>query len=413
MSAARKIAGRTFAALAVPNYRKYYIGQIISNAGTWMQSVAQGWLILQLTDKNGFYLGVSVALQYLPMLLLGSYGGLVVDRSDKRHVLYWTQSSAGIFALVLGVLVATGHAAVWQVFILSLALGVSNMFDVPARQAFIQEMVGRDLIANAVSLNSSLMNTGRLIGPAIATFILAVWGTAACFFVNAASYVAVLLALSLMKKADLTPIRTVQRGKGQLRLGLQYAWNTPVLRRALLSVAVVGTFAFNFTVTLPLLVQRTFNDPEAGHYGLLMGAMGLGAIVGGFVIAYRARPSLGLLATLATLFGIFMTGVALAPNLTVAAILLVPTGGFSIAFVSTANSTLQLNSTEEMRGRVMALHATAFLGSTPIGAPLIGGLVNLTNPRVGLGVGAFLTLATGAMLIRSYRAHAASTLVTA
>ena len=405
MSAARKIAGRTFAALAVPNYRKYYVGQIISNAGTWMQSVAQGWLILQLTDKNGFYLGISVALQYLPMLLLGSYGGLVVDRSDKRHVLYWTQSSAGAFALVLGILVATGHAAVWEVFVLSLALGVSNMFDVPARQAFIQEMVGRDLIANAVSLNSSLMNTGRLIGPAIATFILAVWGTAACFFVNAASYVAVLLALSLMKKADLTPIRTVQRGKGQLRLGLRYAWNTPVLRRALLSVAVVGTFAFNFTVTLPLLVQRTFNDPQAGHYGLLMGAMGLGAIVGGFVIAYRARPSLGLLATLATCFGVFMTGVALAPNLAVAAILLVPTGGFSIAFISTANSTLQLNSTEEMRGRVMALHATAFLGSTPIGAPLIGALVNATNPRVGLGVGAFLTLATGAMLIRSYRAQ--------
>ena len=400
MSAASRIAGRTFAALVVPNYRKYFIGQVISNSGTWMQSVAQGWLILQLTGHNGFYLGVSVALQYLPMLLLGSYGGLLVDRTSKRKVLYATQSTAGLSALILGLLVSTHHAQVWQVFVLSLALGVSNMFDVPARQAFIQEMVGRDLITNAVSLNSALMNSGRLIGPAISAGVIAASGTAACFFVNAGSYVAVLIALLAMDGSKLTPIRRVTRAKGQVMLGLRYVKDNPVLRRPLIAVAIVGTFAFNFTVTLPLLVQRTFHDQRAGDYGILLSAMGLGAILGGLTVAHRSRPSLKLMSVLAILFGLCMAGVALSPNQVVATILLVPTGAFSIAFVSTGNAMLQLNSTEEMRGRVMSLHATAFLGSTPIGAPIIGVICNLTNPRVGLGVGAGLTFLTGLLLVR-------------
>jgi MFS family permease len=400
VSAASRIAGRTFAALVVPNYRKYFIGQVISNSGTWMQSVAQGWLILQLTGHNGFYLGVSVALQYLPMLLLGSYGGLLVDRTSKRRVLYVTQSTAGLSALVLGLLVSTHHAQVWQVFVLSLALGVSNMFDVPARQAFIQEMVGRDLITNAVSLNSALMNSGRLIGPAISAGVIAAFGTAACFFVNAGSYVAVLIALLAMDSSRLTPIRRVTRAKGQVMLGLRYVKNNPVLRRPLIAVAIVGTFAFNFTVTLPLLVQRTFHDQRAGDYGILLSAMGLGAILGGLTVAHRSRPSLKLMSVLGILFGLCMAGVALSPNQVVATILLVPTGAFSIAFVSTGNAMLQLNSTEEMRGRVMSLHATAFLGSTPVGAPIIGIICNLTNPRVGLGVGASLTFLTGLMLAR-------------
>jgi MFS family permease len=368
-----------------------------------MQSVAQGWLILQLTGHNGFYLGVSVALQYLPMLLLGSYGGLLVDRTSKRKVLYVTQSTAGLSALVLGLLVSTNHAQVWQVFVLSLALGVSNMFDVPARQAFIQEMVGRDLITNAVSLNSALMNSGRLIGPAISAGVIAAFGTAACFFVNAGSYVAVLIALLAMDGSQLTPIRRVTRAKGQVMLGLRYVKSNPVLRRPLIAVAIVGTFAFNFTVTLPLLVQRTFHDQRAGDYGILLSAMGLGAILGGLTVAHRSRPSLKLMSTLGVLFGLCMAGVALSPNQLVATILLVPTGAFSIAFVSTGNAMLQLNSTEEMRGRVMSLHATAFLGSTPIGAPIIGVICNLTNPRVGLGVGAGLTFLTGLMLVRQSR----------
>ncbi|MFI5036296.1 MAG: MFS transporter [Acidimicrobiales bacterium] len=406
MSAARSISARTFAALRVRNFRLYFIGQLISVSGTWMQSVAQGWLILQLTGSS-VELGVAIALQYVPMLLFGSYGGLIADRHDKRRILYLTQSSAGILAVVLGVLVTTGHVTVTIVWVLASLLGVVNLFDVPARQAFVQEMVGRDLITNAVSLNSVLMNAGRLIGPSIAAGFIAVVGTAACFYANACSYAAVLVALALMRRSEFLPMATVERRRGQLRLGLRYAWATPQLRNVIAAVAVVGTFAFNFTVTLPLLSRTTFHQVTAAHYGILMGAMGLGAVIGGLVVAYRSRPTLALLTALALGFGAFMTSVALAPTITWAEILLVPTGAFSVAFVSTANATLQLNSSPEMRGRIMSLHGMAFLGTTPIGAPLIGLIIGASNPRVGLLVGAALTLATGAALAASRARRAA------
>lgn len=399
MSAARRIAGKTFAALAVRNFRLYFFGQLVSVSGTWMQSVAQGWFVYQVSHHNAFALGLSVALQYVPMLLFGTFGGVVADRNEKRRILYFTQSGAGLNALLLAILVSTHVATVAWVYVLCIALGVVNLFDVPARQAFVQEMVGRELIANAVSLNSVLMNAGRLVGPAIATAFISALGTAACFYANSTSYVAVLGALVLMRADELTPIRRVGRAKGQLRTGLAYVSRTPVLRRVLLAVAVVGTFAFNFTVTLPSLTSHTFHDKSAASYGLLMGAMGLGAIAGGLFIAHRSRPTLGLVAALATAFGIFMTGVALAPSTLVAAVLLVPTGACSIAFVSSCNATLQLNSSEEMRGRVMSLHGMAFLGTTPIGATLVGWIIARSNPRVGLAVGALLTLATGLWLI--------------
>jgi hypothetical protein len=252
------MASQTFAALSVRNFRLYFAGQLVSVSGTWMQSIAQGWLVLQITN-NSTYLGISIALQYVPMLLLGSYGGLVADRFDKRRILYCTQSSAGLLALMLGLVTATNHANLTVLFAISLALGVSNLFDVPARQAFVQEMVGRDLIANAVSLNSVLMNAGRLIGPAIAAGTIALVGVASCFFINAASYVAVIAALAMMRASEITRIKTVRRGRGQLRLGLRYAWSEPTIRNVVASVAVVGTFAFNFTVTLPVLARHTFH----------------------------------------------------------------------------------------------------------------------------------------------------------
>lgn len=397
MSAAKEVSSRTFAALKVRNFRLYFVGQLISVSGTWMQSVAQGWLILQLTGSS-VELGVAVALQYVPILLFGSYGGLVADRNEKRRILYITQSSAGVLALVLGVLVTTGHVTVTTVWVLAALLGVVNLFDVPARQAFVQEMVGRDLITNAVSLNSVLMNSGRLIGPSIAAAFIAITGTAVCFYANAGSYAAVLVALALMRKSEFLPMAIVERQRGQLREGLRYAMATPQLRHVILAVAVVGTFAFNFTVTLPLLSRTTFHEATAAHYGILMGAMGLGAMIGGLFVAHRARPTLTLLTLLALGFGAFMTSVALAPTILWAEILLVPTGAFSVAFVSTANATLQLNSSQEMRGRVMSLHGMAFLGTTPIGAPLIGLIIGASNPRVGLLVGAVLTAATGVAL---------------
>ena len=400
MSAARRFSSRTFAALSVRNFRLYFVGQLISVSGTWMQSVAQGWLVLQLTGSS-VDLGIAVALQYVPMLLFGSYGGLVADRHEKRRILYCTQVSAGLLALVLGVLVTTHHVTPGTVYVLAGLLGVVNLFDVPARQAFVQEMVGRDLIANAVSLNSVLMNSGRLIGPGIAAAFIAVVGTAVCFYANAVSYLAVLVALVMMRSSEFLPMAMVQREKGQLRLGIKYVAANPMLRNVIIAVSVVGLFAYNFTVTLPLLTRHTFHQSSAADYGLLMAAMGLGAIFGGLFVAHRSRPTPRLLAVLALGFGMFMTLTSFAPTITWAEIALVPTGAFSIAFMASANATLQLNSSQHMRGRVMSLYGIAFLGTTPIGAPLIGAIIGATNPRFGIQVGSVLAILTGLWLVFS------------
>jgi MFS family permease len=369
-----------------------------------MQSVAQGWLILQLTGSS-VDLGIAIALQFVPILLFGSYGGLVADRHEKRRILYFTQVSAGLLALLLGVLISTHHVVPMTVYIVAAGLGFVNLFDVPARQAFVQEMVGRELIANAVSLNSVLMNAGRVIGPGIAAAFIALIGTSGAFYANAVSYVAVIIALAMMRRAEFVPMKTVQREKGQLRLGLKYVWETPLLRNVIASVALVGLFAFNFTVTLPLLARTTFHEKTAAQYGILMGAMGIGAIIGGLFIAHRSRPTPKLLAGLALGFGLFMALTALAPSILLAEIAMVPTGAFSIAFLSSANATLQLNSSEQMRGRVMSLYATAFLGTTPIGAPLIGLIIAGANPRIGILVGAGVTFLTGVVLVAQLRHH--------
>ena len=393
---------RTFAALRVRNFRLYFIGQLISVSGTWMQSLAQGWLVLQLTGSS-VDLGFAVALQYVPMLFFGSYGGLVADRYDKRRILYATQSAAGLLALLLGILVSTHDVNVSTVYVIAFGLGIVNLFDVPTRQAFVQQMVGRDLIANAVSLNSVLMNSGRLIGPGIAAAFIALVGTAACFFANSVSFLAVLLALVLMRGEEFLPMRTVSREKGQLRLGLRYAFDTPLLRNVIVAVAVVGTFAYNFTVTLPLLATKTFHETSATHYGILMGAMGLGAVIGGLFVARRSRPTPHMLALLMLGFGTCMTLAAFAPTVTLAEVAMVPTGAFSIALIATANSLLQLNSKESMRGRVMSLYSIAFLGTTPIGAPLVGVIVAWSNPRVGIFMGAAFALLTGVGLLVQQR----------
>jgi MFS family permease len=405
MSASTRSKSRTFAALRVRNFRLYFIGQLISVSGTWMQSLAQGWLVLQITGSS-VDLGVAIALQYVPMLLAGSYGGLIADRHEKRRILYFTQASAGLLALLLGILVSTHHVNVLIVYAIAMGLGVVNLFDVPARQAFVQEMVGRELIANAVSLNSVLMNAGRLIGPGIAAGLIALVGTAACFFANAGSFVAVLIALMMMKGEAFLRMNTVKREKGQLRLGLKYAFSTPILRNVIIAVAIVGTFAYNFTVTLPLFATKTFHETTAAHYGILMGAMGLGAVIGGLLVARRSRPTPELLALLMLGFGLFMTLAALSPTVLWAEIAMIPTGAFSIALVATANSLLQLNSTEHMRGRVMSLYSIAFLGTTPIGAPLVGLVVSWSNPRVGILMGAAFALLTGIGLLVRQRHYA-------
>ena len=393
----KRATKKTFHSLSVRNFRLYFIGQMISVAGTWMQSVAQGWLVLKLTG-SAFDLGLVVALQFLPLLLLGSWGGVLVDRLAKRRIRVGTQVAAGLLALTLGLLAGFGHIRLWEVLMMAGLLGFVNVLDNPARQAFVQEMVGREKLANAVSLNSVLMNSGRVLGPALAGFIIATWGIPACFYANALSFAAVLVALLLMDASELSPIKRAPKQKGQLVAGFRYAVHTDRIRNILVAVGIVGIFAFNFTVTLPLLAEHAFGG-TAATYGLLMSSMGLGAILGGLVVAHRARPTLKMLSGLCLAFGILMIGVAAAPSEWVALVLLVFMGATSIAFLSTANASLQLNSKEEMRGRVMSLYSIAFLGSTPIGAPLIGLVCATTGARTAIALGGVATMLASVPLL--------------
>ncbi|MCX6512307.1 MAG: MFS transporter [Actinobacteria bacterium] len=364
MTGLRLLTSKTFEALSIRNFRIYFLGQLASFSGTWMQAVAQGWLVLEL-GGGGVALGTAIALQYVPMLLLGSWGGLIADRLDKRKLLLATNTSAGL-------------------------LGVVNLFDNPARQSFIIELVGRDKLSNAISLNSVLINGARAIGPAIAAVLIATVGIAACFYVNAASYVLALAALCLIRGSELRPSKPLKRTRGQVREGLRYVADNPSLRQPLLAMAAVGTFAFNFTTSLPLLAKITFHA-HASLYGAMMAAMGIGAIGGGLYIAHRSRPSERLLGVLGLCFAMVMAVLALAPSPGLAVAALVPMGAFSIAYVSTTNSLLQLQTAAQFRGRVMALHAIAFLGSTPIGAPIIGAIAAGLSPRLAIGLGALAT----------------------
>jgi len=407
----RRATGRTFAALQVRNFRLYFVGQLISISGTWLQSFAQGFLVVQILRASAIDLGITIALPFLPMLLFGPLGGVVVDRSNKRHILYATQTAAGLLALTLGVLVSTHHVSLAAIWVVGALLGVVNLFDNPARQSFVQEMVGRELIPNAVSLNSAMINLGRVLGPAIGAALLFV-GIAACFYVNAASFLALLVALALMRTDEITRIRTVVRAKGQVRAGLRYAWDDHELREVLASVVLVGLLAFNFTVTLPLFALSVLHG-SSGAYSVITCSMGLGGLLGGLYVAHRARPTRRLLAVLALAFGLLMAALALAPTVAVACLAIVPMGAASLAFVSTANASLQLHSKEEMRGRVMSLYAMGFLGTTPIGAVLAGLIAEATDARVAIAVGAAANLLASAYLVTTARARAASRIAAA
>ena len=396
MTSIRNAWNQTFHSLRVRNYRVYFIAQLISVSGTWMQSIAQAWLVLHLTG-SGVDLGIVTGLQFLPVLLFGPFGGLVADRLDKRKLLFATQTAGGLLALTLGILTVTHVVQLWQVYVLAGLLGVVNLFDNPARQTFVMEMVGREDLPNAVSLNSVVMNASRVVGPAIGGLVIVLFGLGICFFVNAVSYVAVLIGLAMMRVADLHRTPPVERARGQVRDGLRYVWRTPPLRNTLIAMAVIGIFAYNFSVTLALLAKVTFHG-GAGTYALLTSCMGVGAIIGGLFAAHRAKPTPRLLHTLALVFGVLLCGVAFAPSLVVVSVVIVFMGAASIGFIATANATLQLQAEPAMRGRVMSLYAMAFLGSTPIGAPLVGAIAQWSNPRIAIAVGGVATvLAVGVL----------------
>ncbi|MGO8683378.1 MAG: MFS transporter [Thermoleophilia bacterium] len=382
---------RTFRSLRTRNYRLWFVGQTISQSGTWMQSVAQGWLVLDLTHNSAFDLGITVALQFVPVLFLGAFGGLIADRFDKRKVLIATQTAFTVQAAALWLLVVTGSVRLWMVFVLALLYGFINVADNPTRQSFVVEMVGPDDLANAVALNSVIMNSSRVVGPAIAGILIAATSMSLTFLLNAISFAAVIGSLIAMRPHELQRLPALRRAKGQVRAGLHYAWQAWQLRVPLLMMAVIGTLAYNFGVILPLFARSVFHR-GGGTYGALTTAMGIGALAGGLIIAARRRPDYRLLIGVTLAFGVSILAVAVAPSLLTVMVLLVPMGATSVMFIATANSLLQLNSSGAMRGRVMSLWAIVFLGSTPIGAPLIGWLAGHYGTRLALAVGGVATL---------------------
>lgn len=385
----------TFRSLRVRNYRLFASGQVISLSGTWAQRVAQDWLVLELSDNSGVALGVTTALQFLPVLLFGLYGGVLADRYDKRMLLIGAQSVMGLLALVLAVLDLSGAVQLWHVFALAFGLGLASVVDTPVRQAFVIEMVGPDDLPNAVSLNSATFNSARIVGPALAGVAIAAVGTGWVFAANAVSYVAVLAGLRAIRVAELHPSKRLGRGKGQLREGLSYVRGRPDLLVPMVLVFMVGTFGLNFQITLALVVKEVFGR-SAGSYGALSAFLAVGSLLGALASARRRGPPRQRTLFAAVLaFGLLEVAVGLAPTFELMALLLIPTGMAVLTFSTTANAIVQLGSAPQVRGRVMALYILVFLGGTPVGAPLIGALAEAFGPRSSIVVGGAITALSG------------------
>lgn len=390
---------RSFDSLSVPNYRRYFAGQLVSLSGNWMQTVAAVWLVLTLTG-SGVAVGLTTALQFLPMLLFGAWGGLLADRFPKRKLLMATQALMALPAIGLFAVTDAGVAAPWMVYLAVFAMGAINAVDNPTRQSFVIEMVGPDRVVNAVSLNSVIVQSARIVGPAFAGLLIAGLGVAPCFAVNALTFGAMILALSRMEQAQLRTAPRTAHERGAIRAGLRYVRATPELAVPLGLMALVGTFGFNFQVVLPLLARFSFGG-GAGTYAALVSAMAVGSVAGALITGARGRTSPRLIAAAALAFGAFALFAAVAPGLIVEVAALIALGAAAVTFAASINSSLQLSVAPHMRGRVMALYSVVFLGSTPIGGPLAGWLSEAYSPRVAL------LLAASAGLSAAWAAHVA------
>ena len=390
---------QAFSSLKVRNFRLYFAGQSISVAGNWIQRVAQAWLVLDMTG-SGTAVGAVAAFQFLPVLLLAPLGGVIADRVDKRKMLYLTQSMSALTAIVVGLVVLAGVVQLWMVYAMALLFGVAASVDNPTRQSFVLEMVGRNQLTNAISLHSTLVNAARIVGPAIAGLLIVTIGIGWCFVFNALSYGAVIVALATMREKELQPaIRQPKAGR-QLRDGLHYVRSTPAVLTPLLMMAVAGTFTYEYQVVLPLLARFTF-EGDAQTFTTMTSAMGVGAVVGGLYTASRPnRPAVALART-AALFGLVQVATSFAPDLLTVLLGLAVLGAAGVAFLALGNSTLQLATMPGMRGRVMGLWAVAFIGSTPIGGPIVGWIGEHIGPRWALGLGGVAVLVTAGFSARS------------
>ena len=379
---------------------------MVSNTGTWMQRVAQDWLVLDLTHNSGTALGIATGLQFLPLLLFSLWGGAIADRYSKRRILMITQATMGGLALILGILALTGAVEIWQVYALAFALGLVSVVDNPTRQTFAVEMVGRADMPNAIALNSAIFNLARIMGPAVAGLVISAVGTPLAFIVNAASYGAVLIGLGLMRPSELNPVEPTSRAKGQVREGLAFVRARPGLWMPMVLIFFVATFGMNFQVTTALMSRQVFHT-GAGAFGIASATFAAGALAGALLAARRRRPAAGLLVLTAVVFGVLEMFTSLMPEFWSFLLLLVPTGLTLLTFSTAANSATQLGTTPEMRGRVMGLYLLVFLGGTPLGAPLVGWVAQQFGPRMSLLAGGAISVVAAVvvagMLVHSRR----------
>jgi MFS family permease len=389
----------TFRSLAIHNYRLWASGAIVSNTGTWMQRVAQDWLVLTvLTANSGTAVGVTTGLQFAPALLLSPVAGALADRVDRRKLLVATQTASGLLALVLGLLVLSGVAQLWHVYLLALLLGVVSAVDAPARQAFVSELVPTDVLPNAVGLNSASFHAGRLVGPGIAGLLIHWFGTGPVFLINAASFTAVVISLTRMRIGELRPAPRRKRGGHPVREGLAYVRHRTDIVLTLVVVGMIGTFGLNFQITTALMARLVFHK-GAGEYGLLGSVMAIGSLAGALLAARREHPRLRLVIGAAAAFGGFAILAALMPTYELFALALIPVGLSSLTLMTAANASVQLSTEPAMRGRVMALYMAVFMGGTPVGSPIIGWIGEHVGARWTIIVGGVVALGTAASVL--------------
>ncbi|WP_326780669.1 MFS transporter [Streptomyces longwoodensis] len=380
-----------FSSLRIRNYRLFFLGQVVSNIGTWMQRIAQDWLVLSLTG-SATAVGVTTALQFLPMLLFGLYGGVLVDRLPKRPTLLFTQAAMAVTGVVLAVLTLSGHVQVWHVYLAAFAVGLATVLDNPARQSFVSEMVGPGQLQNAVSLNSANFQSARLVGPAVAGLMITGVGTGWAFLFNGLSFVAPIAGLLLMRARELHVVERAPRGKGQLREGLHYVAGRPELIWTIVLVGFVGTFGFNFPVYLSAFADDVFHA-GAGSYSLFNTLMAVGSLAGALLAARRGTAKLRVMIAAAALFGALELVAAAAPSLWLFALLMAPIGMFGMTINVNANTAIQMGTDPAMRGRVMSLYMMVFLGGSPVGAPIAGWITDAYGVRAGLAVGGAISAA--------------------
>ncbi|MBT2566184.1 MFS transporter [Arthrobacter sp. ISL-85] len=388
-----------FRALENPNYRIWASGAIVSNIGTWMQRVAQDWLVLTvLTDHSGAAVGLTTGLQFLPMLLFGPYGGVLADRYRKRIILMWTQLAMGLTGLAIGLLVVTGSAQLWHAYVAAFCLGMASAVDAPARQAFVSELVGQENISNAVALNSASFNTARLTGPAIAGVLIAWVGTGPVFLLNAASFAAVLVSLFRIRTTQPAPARKGERNKHQVAEGIRYVRRRPDLMLIMVLVGILGAFGMNFPVINSLMATTEFSMGPS-EFGLLGSIMAVGTLAGALLAARRSGPRLRFLLGGALGLGIFTILGSVAPTFWVYAAVLVPVGLASITFLNSCNTSIQLSVEPQFRGRVLALYLAILQGGTAIGSPLVGWIGSEFGARWSVAVGGFVVLLAGIVAV--------------